>query len=364
MIGYAVFLWAHRLRRPFGGGAKAAPRRVREAAHTLLPEALEKRPDRRGPDAVSSATLKRSAASNANSTRRSRPGKGRPGGHLRDSVANIANGIVTRRLAAFLRRYPGTTLSPDVTKHSSLPNKPVADDIDPTVDAMRPGRAGRAAAMALLLSTGCWAGAVAHDGDWELSISGHNSYLFGEPGFGGGLRIPWEVLIRFRVQDGEYLTGSGSARWLDSIETLSHPAGWFSCRQVEGTYLDSSLTLHETPRVRFAGFPVAGEVRDGRVRLQPGYEPPGNYLAVTYECVNERPFADNWFALAERGKQILGKRQDAEKKRDVTRQYVRVREVDALPPEGGLELPLHDGWAFVRGGRDDDLFVHYRLRRP
>ncbi len=229
---------------------------------------------------------------------------------------------------------------------------------------MRPATVGRATAAALVLSTGCcWADAGAQDGDWELSISGHNSYLFGEPGFGGGLRIPWEVLIRFRVQDGEYLVGSGSARWLDSIESLSHPKGWFACRQVEGTYLDSSLALHETPRVRFAGFPVAGEVGDGRVRLQPGYEPPGNYLAVTYECINERPFADNWFALAERGKQILGKRQDAEKKRDVARQYVRVREVGSLPPEAGLELPLNDGWAFVRGGRDDDLFVHYRLRR-
>ena len=226
---------------------------------------------------------------------------------------------------------------------------------------MRPGGFGRSVVLLLLLLYD--AGAAAQDGDWELSINGHNSYLFGEPGFGGGLRIPWEVVIRFRVQAGQYLAGSGSARWRDRIETLSHPADWFVCRQVDGTYLDSNLMLHETPRVRFAGFPVAGEVNDGRVRLQPGYQPPGNYLAVTYECINELPFADNWFALAERGKQILGKRQDAEKKREGASQYARVREVGSLPPEGSLDLPLRDNWSFVQGGPNEDLFASYRLKR-
>ena len=226
---------------------------------------------------------------------------------------------------------------------------------------MRSGGFSRSVVLLLLLL--CDAGAVAQDGDWEQSINGHNSYLFGEPGFGGGLRIPWEVVIRFRVQAGQYLAGSGSARWRDRIETLSHPADWFVCRQVDGTYLDSNLILHETPRVRFAGFPVAGEVNDGRVRLQPGYQRPGNYLAVTYECINELPFADNWFALAERGKQILGKRQDAEKKREGASQYARVREVGSLPPEGSLDLPLRDNWSFVQGGPNEDLFASYRLKR-
>ena len=34
--------------------------------------------------------------------------------------------------------------------------------------------------------------------------------------------------------------------------SLSHPPGWLDCRPVDGTYLDSSRTLHETPRIRFA----------------------------------------------------------------------------------------------------------------
>lgn len=207
------------------------------------------------------------------------------------------------------------------------------------------------------------AAAAAGDGRWELRIAGHNTYLFGEPGIGGGLRIPWEVVIQFQVQDGEYQVGSGSARWQDRLVALSHPPGWFDCRQVEGTYLDSNLALHETPRVRFAAFPVAGEVRDGRVQLQPGYQPPGNYLAVTYECKTDNPRAYNWFPLAERGKQILGKRQDAEKTQDGDRQQVRVREVASLPPEGSVELPLEDGWRFTRGSADDDSLISYRLQR-
>jgi hypothetical protein len=215
--------------------------------------------------------------------------------------------------------------------------------------------------LVLLPAATAWSADV--DARWELSISGHNSYLFGEPGLGGGLRIPWEVVIQFQVEAGEYRIGSGRARWLDRVVPLSQPPGWFSCRQVAGTYLDSNLALHETPRVRFAGFPVAGEVRDARVVLQPGYRPPGNYLAVTYECTTENPRAYNWFPLGERGKQILGKRQDTERTQDGDRQHVRVREVASLPPEGSIELPLEDDWSFVQGGEDDASLVRYRLRR-
>ena len=201
------------------------------------------------------------------------------------------------------------------------------------------------------------------DGRWLLQIAGHRDFVFGESGFGGGVRIPWEVVIRFEVADGAYQLGSGSARWLDRIEPLSHPPGWFSCRQVEGTYLDSNLALHGTPRVRFAAFPVAGEAVAGRVRLDPGYGPPGNYLAVTYECRTDNPRVDNWFALAERGKQVLGKRQDAETRREGAWQHARVREVASLPPEGLLDLPLQHGWVFALGGPEASHAARYELRR-
>ncbi|HOP17009.1 MAG: hypothetical protein KDI22_12840 [Gammaproteobacteria bacterium] len=203
----------------------------------------------------------------------------------------------------------------------------------------------------------------AADGQWQLRISGHNSYLFGERDLGGGLRIPWEVVIQFVVQDGEYQAGSGRARWIDEVVPLSFPDAWFSCRQVDGTYLDSNLALHDTPRVRFPVFPVNGEIRNGLVQLQPGYEPPGNYLAITFACDTDNPLADAWFALAERGKQVMGKRQDAEKQRDGDRQRVRVREVAVLQPEARVEIPLQAGWTFAQGTQDDPHAFIYRLQR-
>jgi hypothetical protein len=201
------------------------------------------------------------------------------------------------------------------------------------------------------------------DGRWRLTISGHTTYRYGEPQLGAGLRMPWEVVIGFQVSDGVFALGHGRAQLTGEAAQLSHPPGWLSCRQVQGSYLDSSLTLHETPRIRFAAFPLAGEVDGHEVTLLPGYQPPGNYLAVTYECETRDARASNWFTFAERGKQVLGKRQDAERRVDGDYRHARVREVATLPPEGSLTLPLVDGWRFSRGSADDDNWVSYRLSR-
>ena len=221
-------------------------------------------------------------------------------------------------------------------------------------------------ARILLLTVCLFAGALAAadiDGRWRLTITGHNTYLFGEPQLGAGLRMPWEVVVGFRIRDGAFELGNGRARVAGEAVSLSHPPGWLDCRPVDGTYLDSSLTLHETPRIRFAAFPVAGEVDGQAVTLRPGYRPPGNYLAVTYECETQDPRAGNWFTFAERGKQVLGKRQDAERRVDGDHRHARVREVVVLPPEESLTLPLIDGWQFTLGSADDDRWVSYRLRR-
>jgi len=201
------------------------------------------------------------------------------------------------------------------------------------------------------------------DGRWRLTISGHTTYRYGEPQLGAGLRMPWEVVIGFEVSDGAFALGHGRAQLIGEAEQLSHPPGWLSCHQVQGTYLDSSLTLHETPRIRFAAFPLAGEVDGQEVTLLPGYQPPGNYLAVTYECETRDARASNWFTFAERGKQVLGKRQDAERRADGNHLHARVREVATLPPEGSLTLPLVDGWRFSLGSADDDSSASYRLSR-
>jgi hypothetical protein len=201
------------------------------------------------------------------------------------------------------------------------------------------------------------------EGYWELHIGGHQTFLFGERGFGGGVRVPWEVVIGFDISDGELGVATGTARWLPQAMPVSAPAGWFDCRQVEGSYLDSNLQLHQTPRVRFAAFPVAGRIDRGRVTLQPGYRPPGNYLAVTYRCVAASAVGDNWFAVAERAKQVHGKRQDVELRDDATQRSARVREVAALPPERAIELPLTDGWSFTEGDANSQRWVRYRLQR-
>jgi len=216
----------------------------------------------------------------------------------------------------------------------------------------------------LVLGVSTTAGAEpSHDGYWELQIEGHQAFVFGERWFGGGVRVPWEVVIGFDVSQGELGVATGSARWLPEAEPVSAPADWFDCRQVDGSYLDSNLQLHETPRVRFAAFPVAGRVEQGRVVLQPGYRPPGNYLAVTYRCDAASAAGDNWFAVAERAKQVHGKRQDVELRDDATQRSARVREVAALPPERAIELPLTDGWSFTEGDTDSQRWVRYRLRR-
>jgi hypothetical protein len=223
-----------------------------------------------------------------------------------------------------------------------------------------------AIAGALLIGASTHAGAAAGappGGTWLLGIDGHNSYSYGDPGFSGGIRVPWSVEIRFVIADGQYRAGSGTARWSEHIESFSQPEGWFECRLVDSTYLDRGLTLHHTPHLRTKAFPVAGEVDGELVRLQPGYGAPGNYLALAYECSTDQVTAPQWFGRAERGRQVFGKRQDAERVGGDERPRVKVREVMGVPPESRLEVPLRDGWRFSVGGPDDAQSARYRLRR-
>ena len=225
------------------------------------------------------------------------------------------------------------------------------------------GWVGRCIAVLLVLLAWPTAAAPPIDGRWELRIEGHQAFVFGEQGFGGGIRIPWEVVIQFRIENGTFGVGSGSARWIERTTALSAPPGWFDCRRVDGTYLDSNLKMHATPRIRFAAFPVAGAVVDGRVEIQPGYRPPGNYLAVTYRCETRNAIAENWFDVAERAKQVHGKRQDVETRVDGVYRVARVREVAPLPPERRVDLPLEDGWYFAEGTEVSERHVSYRLQR-
>lgn len=221
----------------------------------------------------------------------------------------------------------------------------------------------KSASMFLLLLAAVPASVMAASENWLLTIEGRQHYTHGDAVLGGGVSIPWQVELEFKLKDGVFVGGSGQARWLDDIDDLSVPKGWFSCSLQQGTYLDSNGQLRPTPRMRFPAFPLAGAVHNGELTLRAGYDRPGNYLAVTYACETTRPFADNWFIFAERAKQEQGKRQDATTREQGDRRSVSVSEVQSLPPAGLLKLPLRDGWFFVTESSFDGSEVRYSLRR-
>ena len=65
--------------------------------------------------------------------------KGLTHGHLRISVATTANHFATRILAAFSRRYPGTTFALDVTNRASLLDQLAANETDLVIMGKPPG---------------------------------------------------------------------------------------------------------------------------------------------------------------------------------------------------------------------------------
>lgn len=204
---------------------------------------------------------------------------------------------------------------------------------------------------------------IAHAVDWRLTIEGHHRFVFGDRVLHGYVQIPWSVQLDFQVQPDGSIRGVGSARWLDKITTGSRPENWITCGLEQGSYLDSNLRMQETPRVRFARFPLVGQVDGQTLMLKPGYSPPGNYLAVTYACHSQNPTAGNWFVFAQRARNEEGKRQDAQTKEEQHVRNAKISEVKILPPATGLTLPLQEGWFFNEGTQDADYFAQFRLQR-
>ena len=198
---------------------------------------------------------------------------------------------------------------------------------------------------------------------WRLSIDGHHRFVFGEPRLEGYVQIPWEVTIDFTVDGDSFSAGVGNARWLDKVTTGSAPQDWVECHLIAGSFLDADLHLRQLPRVRLARFPVAGAVEGAKLVIKPGYVQPGNYLAIQYSCSSDNPAANEWFLFAQRARNELGKRQDAETREAGDHRSAVVREVKPLPPEGELNLPLLDGWFFQQGTPDADYYARYRLQR-
>jgi len=198
---------------------------------------------------------------------------------------------------------------------------------------------------------------------WELKIHGHHRYVFGDVILQGFVELPWEVSVNFTVDQGRFVAGSGLAQWKGGAKKGSHPPQWFSCELLEGSYLDPNLKLLEMPRVRFSRFPIAGDLDQGLLTIRPGYEVPGNYLAIRYGCETRDPGAVEWFLFASRSKNEEGKRQDAEISEKGNYRSAVIREVKVLPPNDVISLPLQDGWSFQQGHQDADYFAVYELKR-
>jgi len=198
---------------------------------------------------------------------------------------------------------------------------------------------------------------------WELKIHGHHRYVFGDVILQGFVELPWEVSVNFTVDQGRFVAGSGLAQWKGGAKKGSHPPQWFSCELLEGSYLDPNLKLLEMPRVRFSRFPIAGDLDQGLLTIRPGYEVPGNYLAIRYGCETRDPGAVEWFLFASRSKNEEGKRQDAEINEQGDYRSAVIREVKVLPPNDVISLPLQDGWSFQQGHQDADYFAIYELKR-
>lgn len=199
--------------------------------------------------------------------------------------------------------------------------------------------------------------------DWRLIIEGNHRYIYGDRALQGYVEIPWEVIIDFSVEQGQVLGAIGSARWLDKPNYGSVPANWFACELRNGSYLDANLRMLQMPRVRYSRFPLSGRVSDGLLELKPGYEAPGNYLAVTYGCQSDNPIAGNWFVFAQRARNEEGKRQDAETSTKGDHRQAQVSEVKLLPPAAAIQLPLDERWRFVQGARGEGDWAEYRLLR-
>lgn len=181
------------------------------------------------------------------------------------------------------------------------------------------------------------------NGEWRLSISGANLFFFGTRMLTAGLTQDWEVIIEFQVKNNQFDLGTGNARLIGKPEPFSRPEGMFECRSTDGVYLDRGLHEVSTPHMRYAGFPVAGQIRNGQVLLKPDVEYIGNFIAMMYECSTRDELGDVWHDRGRLSSVERSKRLDAKLTVENERYQVKVKELQFVEPRGEFEIPLQDG---------------------
>ena len=181
------------------------------------------------------------------------------------------------------------------------------------------------------------------NGDWRLTITGENLFFYGTRMLTAGLTQNWRMEIDFQVKNNQYDLGTGKAELLGKPVPYSHPDGMFQCQSIEGVYLDRGLHEVTTPHIRYAGFPVAGQINAGQLTLKPDVEYIGNFIAMMFECTTSNPLGDVWHDRGRLSLQERGKRQDAKRSVDEGVYKVKVKELQFVEPRGEISLPLVDG---------------------
>jgi len=199
------------------------------------------------------------------------------------------------------------------------------------------------------------------DGQWQLKITGKDQLEYGTQKLAGGLLMSWQTVIDFEIQQGQFLQGSGKTNLLPEILPFSRPDNMFQCKSIAGVYATRSGRSVEMPRLRYQGFPVAGEVVQNKVRLVPYIEYPGNHYAVMYQCETSDGLGEFWQDSAPRIATELSKRQNAISTFNGQVYSVKVKEVKNLPPGVELTIPLQSGWQIELNREYGARQVEYQL---
>ena len=201
------------------------------------------------------------------------------------------------------------------------------------------------------------------DGRWQLTITGHDQLEYGTQMLAGGLKVEWESILEFGIKQGQFQSGTGTARLLPNISAFSRPPEVFECRQEIGTFSSRSGVSFSTPHLRYQAFPLSGKVVGERVQLIPYLEYPGNYYALLYQCATSNELGDFWLQQAPRVSRELGKRQNASVDSKDGVFSVRVKELMSIDPGTKLEIPLIDGFKLSMEQETGARAIEYQLRR-
>lgn len=198
---------------------------------------------------------------------------------------------------------------------------------------------------------------------WQLSISGIDQLEFGTQRLAGGVQIEWQTIIEFTLQDGQFKSGTGTSRLLNTIAPLSRPPDTFNCQLSKGIFSNRNGMSFSTPHLRYKAFPVSGKVNGESIQLNPYLEYPGNYYAVLYHCQTSNELGSFWIERSPRIAKELSKRQNTSTKFENDSYLADIKEVKSIPPGAEIEFPLINGFKLAFSEQSGLRKLEYRLEK-